>query len=309
MDSSNTLNLLSLEARALRLNSWGGLAMAILGLGFAVMSKSEVILLDGFFSLIGFAVSLLTQKIARLALRPGDQHYPFGYVSFEPMLNLSKGLLMGLIGLFALVSAVSALLTGGRPTAPGIAVIYAAIASLGCFGLAWRVGWLAKRSKSSLVIVDAKNWMLGGFISIAVAITFLTVSWTKGTPLEPWAPYADPLIVIGVVGLMLPFPIKTTRNAWRQIVGYRPESEKMMAIHTALEEIFTSTDPVTWQVRALEMGRLVFVQVYVLDLHQWSGTLTQQDHLRSQLYSKLTQQFTYFQLDVIFTQQSQWLNG
>ena len=107
MDSINTLNLSDLEARALRLNSLGGLAMAILGLGFAVISKSEAILLDGFFSLIGFAVSLLTQKVARLALRPGNHTILFGYVSFEPMLNLSKGLLMGLIGLFALILRLS----------------------------------------------------------------------------------------------------------------------------------------------------------------------------------------------------------
>lgn len=309
MDSISTNNLSGLETRALRLNSLGGLAMAVLGLGFAVLTQSEAILLDGFFSLIGFAVSLLTQKVARLALRPGDQHYPFGYVTFEPMLNLSKGLLTGLIGLFALISAVSALLTGGRPTAAGIAVIYAVIASLGCFGFAWRIDLLAKRSKSSFVAVDAKNWMLGGCISVAVAITFLLVSWTKGTTLETWAPYADSLIVIVIVVFMIPYPAKIIRKAWRQIIGYRPESGKMAAIHTAIEEMFTPAGTVTWQVRALEIGRLVFVQVYVLDPYQWSGNLVQQDQLRSQLYSKLTQHFTYCQLDVIFTQQNQWLNG
>ena len=89
---------------------------------------------------------------------------------------------------------------------------------------------LAKRSKSSLVTIDAKNWMLGGCISVAVAITFLIVSLTKGTALAAWAPYADPLIVIVIVVFMLPFAAKTTRNAWRQIVGYRPESGKMAAI-------------------------------------------------------------------------------
>ena len=82
----------------------------------------------------------------------------------------------------------------------------------------------------------------------------------------------------------------------------------MAAINTALEETFSSANAVTWQVRALEVGRLVFVQVYVLDPHQWSGNLAQQDQLRSQLYSKLTQHFIYCQLDVIFTQQHQWLN-
>ena len=73
------LNSSKLEARAFRLNVLGTLAMAIIGLGCAVITKSEAILLDGFFSLIGFVIALLTQKVGRLVMRPGDERYPFGY--------------------------------------------------------------------------------------------------------------------------------------------------------------------------------------------------------------------------------------
>lgn len=297
-----------LERRALRLTSVGALFMAFLGLGFALITKSEAILLDGFFSLIGFAITLLTQKVAHLVTRPGDQQYPFGYATFEPMLNLSKGLLLALLGLFALISAISALFTGGRPVVAGVAIAYAVIAALGSFWVAWRVGILAKRANSPLVKVDAKNWMIDGVLSVAVAVTFLVVELTKGSAIATFAPYADPVIVIVLVLLMASFPVKIIREAWRQIVGYRPDSGKMRIIHTAIEGIFKPAEAITWQVRSLEIGRLIYIQVYVLDPHQWSGDLMHQDQLRSQLYSDLSQHLSYLQLDVIFTQQHEWLN-
>lgn len=308
MRTTKKITASELENRALRLTSVGALSMAILGLGFAVITKSEAILLDGFFSLIGFAITLLTRKVSRLVVRPGDQQYPFGYATFEPMLNLCKGLLISLTGLFALMSAISALFTGGRPIVAGVAIAYAALAALGSFWVAWRIGRMSRRSRSALVKVDAKNWMIDGILSAAVAVTFLVVELTKSTPFSEFAPYADPMIVIVLVLTMASFPIKTIRNAWRQLVGYCPDSAKLGVINTAVEDIFKPAATINWQVRSLEVGRFIYVQIYVFDPYQWSGDLVRQDQLRSQLYADLTQHFPYLQLDVIFTQQPEWLN-
>lgn len=298
----------TLEARALQMTVLGALSMTVLGLGFALITQSEAILLDGFFSLIGCAIALLTQKVSRLAMRPGNQQYPFGYTTFEPILNLCKGLLLSVVGLFALISSISALFTGGRPISTGGAIAYTGVSAMGSFWIAWRLRVMAKRSRSSLVRVDANNWMIDGVISIAVAVTFLFVELTKGTSIETWAPYADPTVVIVIVLAMVSLPITTIRDAWRQIIGYCPDAEKMRLIHAAVVEILQPTDPVTFQVRSLEIGRLLYVQVYVLDPHQWSGTLAQQDQLRGQLYSSLNQQFAGIKMDLIFTQQYQWLH-
>ena len=308
MKTASKPKIVNLESRALRLTSVGALFMAFLGLGFSVITQSEAILLDGLFSLIGFAITLLTQKVARLVVRPGDQQYPFGYATFEPMLNLCKGLLIGIIGLFALVSAISSLFTGGRPIVVGVAIVYALIAALGSFWVAWRVGDLAKRSKSALVRVDANNWMIDGILSAVVAVTFLIVELTKDTAISEFASYADPAIVIVLVLVLAPFPVKIIREAWRQIVGGCPDAEKMRLIDTAIEGIFKPEQAITWQVRSLEIGRFIYIQVYVIDPHQWSGDLTRQDRLRNQLYSQLNHDFSYMQLNVIFTQQQQWLN-
>ena len=93
----------TLEKRGLWLSILGALFMAGLGIGFAILTSSDAVLLDGLFSLVGFVVGLVSLRVATLVRRPDDEFFHFGYAAFEPMLNLTKGLLMAFVTLFALV--------------------------------------------------------------------------------------------------------------------------------------------------------------------------------------------------------------
>ena len=304
------LNSSKLEARAFRLNVLGTLAMAIIGLGCAVITKSEAILLDGFFSLIGFVIALLTQKVGRLVMRPGDERYPFGYAVFEPLLSLMKGLIIGLVSLFAMVSAISALLSGGRPISATVAIVYAGSATVGCFLLAWQVGILARRTGSALVAIDAQSWIIDALISAAVTVAFLIVQATRGTPMEMFSPYVDPMLVIILVIATIFIPIKIVREAWKQIVGYRTDASKIAAVQSIVAEAINDNgnNETTQRVRAVDVGRFLYVEVYIIvDLDNAYGSLAQQDRFRDRLYSQLAQRFTYIHLDVAFTQQQKWL--
>ena len=84
-----------LERRALIVSIIGALVMAGLGIGFSLYTQSNAILLDGLFSLIGFAFGLVALRVARLVQQPDDTHYQFGYGSFEPLFNLIKGIVIG----------------------------------------------------------------------------------------------------------------------------------------------------------------------------------------------------------------------
>ena len=96
----------TLEKRGLWMSIFGALFMAALGIGFAILTSSDAVLLDGLFSLVGFAIGLVSLRVATLVRRPDDELYHFGYAAYEPMVNLTKGLLMAFITIFALVSAV-----------------------------------------------------------------------------------------------------------------------------------------------------------------------------------------------------------
>ena len=128
------------EQRALKISVAAALFFALLGFGFALLTHSEAILLDGIISLVGLGVSLLTLFVARLVELPGDDTFPFGYAHFEPMLNVFKSLIMVTVCAFALVGAISSILQGGNILTAGIAIIYALIATIGPHLEAKRIG-------------------------------------------------------------------------------------------------------------------------------------------------------------------------
>ena len=121
-ETPNSLDRKQTEQNALRISDYGALALAVLGIGFAIHSGSKAILLDGLFSVLGFFMALMTLYVSRLVSRPDDEVFQYGYALFAPLMNVLKSLVMTVLCGFAFFSAVSTLLAGGQPMAVGSAV-------------------------------------------------------------------------------------------------------------------------------------------------------------------------------------------
>ena len=113
------------ETRALVLSAAAALVLGIVALIMALAAGSGAILLDGAFNLCFFVTALVTLRVARLLERPDDQQYPFGYLHFEPLINMVKGLLILGVGLIALIDAAFSLYRGGTEVSAGLALAYA----------------------------------------------------------------------------------------------------------------------------------------------------------------------------------------
>ena len=96
------MNHEKLEKLGLYLSLWGALFMSILGISFGLFIESEAILLDGFFNVISFIMALASLWISWLVRQPEGKQFQFGYLSFIPLVNLSKALLIFVLSLFAL---------------------------------------------------------------------------------------------------------------------------------------------------------------------------------------------------------------
>ena len=78
------------EARALRLSLAAYLFMAILGIAFAVLTRSSAILLDGSFNFISLVIALIAMRVSRLQDIQRSDNFHFGYAQFEPLLNIGR---------------------------------------------------------------------------------------------------------------------------------------------------------------------------------------------------------------------------
>ncbi len=297
----------TLEKRGLWLSILGALFMAGLGIGFAILTSSDAVLLDGLFSLIGFAIGLVSLRVATLVRRPDDELYHFGYAAYEPMLNLTKGLLMAFVTIFALVSAVEVVLHGGREIEAGWASVYAWIAAAGCFTIAIRQRVLARRTASPLLVVDSKNWLIDGFMSVAVGIAFLVAIFLVDTSYVYLLPYADPAVVIILVVLSLPIPFKIIRDNWNQMLGRAPDEALQQKARAAVARVLDDSQEYDTKIRMDQLGRLTYLQLYVVIKGSLDPDVSLVDGCREEVHDALRGEFDNLALDVIFTRDPRWV--
>jgi cation diffusion facilitator family transporter len=297
----------TLEKRGLWLSILGALFMAALGFGFAVLTSSDAVLLDGFFSLIGFAIGLVSLRVASLVRRPDDEVYHFGYAAYEPMLNLTKGLLMTFVTIFALISAIEVVLHGGRTVQAGWASIYAGVAAFGCFAIAFSQRRLARRTASPLLAVDSKNWLIDGLMSVAVGVAFLVAVLLVDTPYDNLLPYADPAVVIILVILSLPIPFTIIRDNWRQMLGRAPAEEVQEKAKSAVARVLDTSEEYETKIRLDQLGRLTYLQLYVVIKGLDDPDVSRLDACRAAVHEALKGDFDNLALDVIFTRDPRWV--
>ena len=297
----------TLEKRGLWLSIIGALFMAALGIGFAILTSSDAVLLDGLFSLIGFAIGLVSLRVATLVRRPDDELYHFGYAAYEPMLNLTKGLLMAFVTIFAFVSAVEIVLHGGREIQAGWASVYAWIAAAGCFTIAIRQRVLARRTGSPLLAVDSKNWLIDGFMSVAVGVAFVVAVILADTSYAHLLPYADPAVVIILVVLSLPISFKIIRDNWNQLLGKAPDDALQKNAREAVAKAFGDSMDFDTKLRMQQIGRFTYLQLYVLCKGGEAANINRLDACRTAVHDALCDEFENLALDVIFTHNPRWI--
>ena len=223
------------EQKILLYAAIGQLFFAALGIVFAFLTDSAAIMLDGFFSLIGFGISLLTIRVARWVQQPDDEWFHFGYARFEPLLNLSKGIvILGVCGI-SLASAIQALLHGGRELNLGPAVIYSILAVVGCFTVAILLSRAARKTGSPLIEVEVHTWRIDAIMSLGVLAAFVAAFFVDRTQWSHLVNYVDPALVVILVLAVIATPTRIVIVGLAELLGAAPKDSVQREVEKKFE--------------------------------------------------------------------------
>lgn len=295
------------EKKALTLSAVVALFMAVLGIVFGLLTQSDAIMLDGFFSLVGFAMAVVTIRVAWLVQQPPDEHFHFGYAQFEPFLNTVKGLLMLGVSAFAVAGAVDALLHGGRDLNAGLAVIYAIIALVGCFLVAGLQRRAARRTGSPLLEVDAKNWLIDGVLSGVVALVFVAALILGGTDWAHVVPYIDPVLVIVVVLAIIWVPLTIVRDGAREILGFAPARAVQEDVRGRVEGALEGVPVKAFHVSMMKIGRFFYILNQIVVRPEFRpGRVSDLDAVRARIADAMQGFEPTPIVDTVFTEDEKW---
>lgn len=296
------------ERRLLILSAGGNLTSAALGVSFAALTSSQAILLDGLFDVTYFIAALFTIKVAGLVTREDDEHFPLGFVFFEPLINGLKGVLVFGVCLMAFADAVSALLSGGREIAAGFAMLYGVIAALLCGAMTILLRRRNEVLASPLIRVDAENWMVNGMISACVVLAFGSIVVLERTPWAWFAPYVDPLVVVAVIVFSISLPVRMAWQALMELLNRAPSRDITDRVREAIEESLAGLPVRELFVRVVQPGRSRLVLAHVVlpaDLPVDRG-LTELDTYRERALRRLLDIHPTTVLDLVFTGDRLW---
>jgi cation diffusion facilitator family transporter len=300
----------ALERQALRISVYGYLLLGALAVFFALKSQSEAILLDGFFNFVSFAMSIVTLRISSLLSIPYDRRFQYGFMPFEPFVNLIKGLIILVVCGFALVSSIDALIDGGRALSPGMAVIYSIIATSGCIIVFLVQKRYAARVDSPLLDLDLATWKVSGFISSAVAVGFGSAYLLSMTEYSWIVPYIDPVMVLILILVMIRMPLTAMKEGVADLLLGAPGREQQGAIRERISGTLAEYPMQRHEIRMVKVGRHIFVTVDVI-LHPETDRLSvaELDELRHRLSESVNSLHPVIEVDTIFTGRDRWAAG
>lgn len=315
--SSSTSRLFDLtdERGILRTSIAATLFIACAGVIFGLVSGSFSIVFDGVYSLVDASMSALSLLVVKLITshasskdltRTLRERFGMGFWHLEPLVLALNGIVLTGVAVYALITAISSLLEGGRELDFGWAMLYAALTVTACTVIAVVEARANRKIGSDFVRMDVKGWVMSGSITAALLVAFGIGLAVRGTPLEWLAPYIDPAILALVCLVIIPLPLPVIRQALAEILLVTPQDLKQHVDEVATGFVekhgllsYRAYVAKTGRSRAIELYFIVPPGLPPRDIAEW-------DALRAELAEAIGGDRQNRWLTVVFTGSPEW---
>lgn len=295
------------EQIVLKVSMYCALLLAILGISFGIMIKSATLMFDGIVSLVSVVLGLLSVITSRYIYKQDDDVFQYGYVRFEPMVNLFKSLILVSVCVYAFVGGIRDIIGGGYTLEIGWAVFYTICAFILCFIIYAYTNFYSKRLDSELIKVDRAEWLIdcvmycGGIFAFGFILLF-------DSNQEKWySRYIDPSLLVILSLLLLITPIKIVIASLKDLMMVAPaELDKQITeVMETLSNIYGFND---YDTHVAKSGRFFMIEVNILSLNSNAQiSIGQIDFIRETIEKSLEIPSYKIWLSVSLTANPKWL--
>ncbi|WP_148059311.1 cation diffusion facilitator family transporter [Sinobacterium caligoides] len=296
-----------LERKVLLISIWATLFFALLGVVFGIVSESSMIIFDGIYSLICVGLSFLSLLVQKqIECHKDDLNFPFGKAHFEPLLIIFKSLALIGMCLFSATIAVADILAGGREISAGPAIIYALIATIGCFVV---TGYIQRKSRcvaSGLLEAEKNQWLGDSLLSLGVLLGFTVSYMIAGGEFAWLVPYTDPGMVVIASSFFILFPLRSFFEAAREMIFCQVDDEFMVPIDNIAQSIANDYDA-EYKLRMISVGRELTIEVNFLLAVDRPLSVSEMDEMRVLIAIAVKEMNKRYWINVSFTNSKLWL--
>jgi len=278
----------------------GSVLLASSAIVMALVAKSQAILLDGLYNFITLAMAFASLKVISLVETPETKNRPFGYMALEPFLNLTKSLVMLALLIVFLVTNIQELCTGGRIISLDMTIVYIFICLIIYAIVILFLKKYKRETSSSILELEIRNWYVDALITAGIAISLIVAMILLRMGYTKILPYIDPVIVIALVLVSFPVPIRAFVRAFKRLLLVSSENSIEVEVKECLCDIIERYGLIDMQIWGLKSGRTYYLFVYSA-LKEEQTTIGHLDKIRREMFEEISKIYPKFWADIMFT--------
>ena len=283
------------------------LLLAVFGILFGVISKTQAIIFDGFVAFVSVGLGYLSVITSKYIYKDDDDIFQYGYVRFELMINLFKSLILLIVCVYAFISALSGVIKGGYDIYLGAATIYSIFAFVISSAMFFITRYFYRILESDLIKVDNVEWKIDCILYIGGIAAFGLVYVFDSVQNSTFSKMIDPVLLLLLSMILVFSPLKIAIANFKDLIMVAPSDmdSKITDIMDRLsrEDVFGNYDT-----HIAKSGRFYMIEVNIL-LDDKSKILSVNDfdNIRDEIERSLNIPSYKIWLSVSFTKNPKWL--
>lgn len=295
-----------LERRALAIGKWANLFMAVAGVVTALLSRSDAMLVDGLYSGVNFVSAIAASRIGARVGGPATRARPWGHDFDEVLYVTFRSLILIGVLIFAAIlsgSKILTFLTGGSvpELVFGPIAVYAVVIVAICLYLAVNYHRAYRKSgkRSAILKMEARAALIDGGLSLGSGAVLLSLPFLADTPLGPYTPIGDAVLVLVMVLLIIWQPLASFRATLADLAGVSAPGAKVATVARTARALARENGFKYQRATVFQAGRMHNAAIYVDPLRPVLATAI--DRFQEELSSRLETVLGPTRVEVIIT--------
>jgi predicted Co/Zn/Cd cation transporter (cation efflux family) len=278
----------------------GSTLLTISALVIALLAESQVILLDALYTSITLSMAFVSLKVIKMVNTPETKNRPFGYMALEPFLNFTKSLVMLTLLAVFLITNIQELTTGGRDISLDMTIIYIFSCLIIYFFIILFLKKCRKKTNSNILQLEIINWYVDAWLTVGIAISLVIAVALLKMGYTQILPYIDPIIVIVIIAISFPVPLRAFLIAFKRLLLVSPENSTETEVKKQLKDVIAKYGLLDIQVWGLKSGRTNYFFIYST-LKEEQTTVSHLDEIRTEIFKELSKLYPKLWADIMFT--------
>ncbi|MCI5540014.1 MAG: cation transporter [Campylobacter lanienae] len=295
------------EQFVLKISLYCAVILAIFGITYGIYTGSKAIIFDGLVAFLSVILILLSVMTSKFIYKEDDDIFQYGYMRFEPMVNLFKSLILLILCAYALINGIQEILDGGYEVKFDKAMLYSFFSMLLSIGIWLYTAYKAKILGSPLISVDSLEWFIDSVLYMGGFLVFGAVWLFDKESQTIWARYLDPALLVLLSMILAVMPLKVFIKNLADLVMVAPK-DMDDKIDTLLQNISKKYNFSDYDTHVAKSGRFFMIEVNILMGESFKiQNIDEMDLIRDEIEQGLDIPSYKIWLSVSFTKNPKWL--